>query len=249
MDAINRTSAEPYYQQLGHILEQRIRSKELSPGQRLPSESDLCRTFDLSRSTVRETLRSLQEQGLIRMIPRRGAFVAEQSSGDWMLQVTRGFFETEVDGTRTVDTTVFRSGLEPLPREASDALGLEPGAAGFILERLRCLDGKPAVYSTNFMPPEVGAVLAGTDVLRGTQSLNQTLRAAGYQISSARREVAAVGAPELPARFLGLDVRDPVLLIRSLSRGADGRPFDYYRSYARSDVVTIAVEAQAMDGD
>jgi GntR family transcriptional regulator len=101
------------------------------------------------------------------------------------------------------------------------------------------------MHSTNWLPPDVGAILVGKPVTEGKASLNQTMREAGFLIYAARREVAAVPAGENTARLLGLKRNAPLLLIQSISRNENGRPFDYYRSYVRSDVVNIAVDAQA----
>jgi GntR family transcriptional regulator len=54
-----------------------------------------------------------------------------------------------------------------------------------------------------------------------------------------------LGAPERPAKLLQLKRNAPVLFMRSVSRDENGRPFDYYSSYVRSDVVTISADAEA----
>jgi DNA-binding GntR family transcriptional regulator len=57
------------------IRQEIIRGK-LLPGEPL-HEIDLSRTLNISRGTVREALRLLQQEGLVEAIPYRGAFVAK----------------------------------------------------------------------------------------------------------------------------------------------------------------------------
>jgi DNA-binding GntR family transcriptional regulator len=246
METIDRASSEPYYAQLARILEGRLKTGSFKPGDRLPGETQLCREYELARSTVRETLRTLEQQGLIRMVPNRGAFVNGLETNRWMLQVTQGFLEPEAHSpNRVITTVVLRSGYEPGPDHVAKALSLVGRQDVFVLDRVRQIDGKPAMHSTNWLPGEVGAVLLGKPVLEGSKSLNQTLRESGFSIHSARREVAAVAAPERTAKLLQLKRNAPILLIRSVSRDENGRPFDYYCSYVRSDVVAISVDAEA----
>lgn len=53
------------YQQLADVLRERIQNGSLREGDRLPSEQVIARQAGVSRSTVREALRTLQEAGLI----------------------------------------------------------------------------------------------------------------------------------------------------------------------------------------
>lgn len=247
MQKIDRDSIEPYYSQLANIIEENIRSGLFKSGERIPSESELCRTFDLARSTVRDTFRVLEQKRLIRLVPRRGAYVSDQSDNRWKLQVTQGFLETEAHSRGTeIQTQVLRHGEKPLPEKVAQALNIETGAVGFELERLRFINGLPAVHSINWMPLQVSQALVGKPVLEGEGSLNATLRQAGYHIYRARREVAAVIAPPDVGKYLQVSKTFPVLLIRSSSRDATGTVFDYYESHARNDVVTISVDAEAL---
>jgi GntR family transcriptional repressor for pyruvate dehydrogenase complex len=53
------------YEELAASIRQRIMSGELSAGDRLPAEAVLAREAEVSRSTVREALRTLEQAGLV----------------------------------------------------------------------------------------------------------------------------------------------------------------------------------------
>jgi GntR family transcriptional repressor for pyruvate dehydrogenase complex len=78
----SRTAGPPAYQVLADDLREQITSGRLRPGDRLPTEPQLCAQSGLSRSTVREALRLLSSQHLI--VTTRGvtggSFVAEPSA-------------------------------------------------------------------------------------------------------------------------------------------------------------------------
>lgn len=247
---IDRLGPEPYYLQLHQLVEQQIRDGILAPGDRLPSESELCRRYDLSRSTVRQAVRSLQEKKIISLVPRRGAFVRDLARESWRLQVPAGFFEAEVDhNKRQVETAVIRARRERLPRSIAEVLGLEGRDKGFVLERRRRLDGEVALYSINYLLPEAEAILGPSGVLEGRASLNRTLRDAGFTVFGARRSVEAVGADRTLAEMLEVDVGAPLLLVTSVSWTREGRNFDVYTCWIRSDVVKVSVEAEANPAD
>jgi DNA-binding GntR family transcriptional regulator len=67
--------AAPIRQQVVKALRNAIMSGDLEPGQRLV-EKDLCGLLGASRPPVREALRELEAEGLIRIVPNRGAEVA-----------------------------------------------------------------------------------------------------------------------------------------------------------------------------
>ena len=66
------------WKQLAERLRQAIRSGELAPGQRFPSELGLVQEYSLSRITVRRALAQLRNEGLILVVKSRGTFVADE---------------------------------------------------------------------------------------------------------------------------------------------------------------------------
>lgn len=76
---IDKTSPIPAYHQISSDLTERIDNGEWSIGDRLPSESELARQYDVSRITLRQALSDLEERGLLTRIQGKGAFLTGQT--------------------------------------------------------------------------------------------------------------------------------------------------------------------------
>lgn len=66
----------PKYMQLVDQLIQKVTKGEIRPGEALPSEHQLCETYQLARTTIRNAMQLLEEQGWITRIHGKGSFVS-----------------------------------------------------------------------------------------------------------------------------------------------------------------------------
>lgn len=66
------------FEQAVEQLQEAILGGQFHPGDRLPTEQELCDSLDVSRSTIREALRVLEAGGLIEVRRGSGAYVAEK---------------------------------------------------------------------------------------------------------------------------------------------------------------------------
>src|SRR5436853_7555338 len=80
MGPIDRFSPVPAYRQIADVLREQISAGEVTPGEKLPSERELCETYDVDRGAVRRALALLQAWGLIVTEHGRGAFVRMHSA-------------------------------------------------------------------------------------------------------------------------------------------------------------------------
>jgi GntR family transcriptional repressor for pyruvate dehydrogenase complex len=83
------------YEQIVQQVEESILNGQLKPGDQLPAERDLAQSFGVSRTAVREAVRTLREKGLVEPFSGRGTFVtngtsqAIRQSLDLMIRVNR----------------------------------------------------------------------------------------------------------------------------------------------------------------
>ncbi|NLZ70551.1 MAG: GntR family transcriptional regulator [Clostridiaceae bacterium] len=76
---LDKHSSVPLYAQLKEVLLARIESGEYQPGERIPTEMQLCEEMQLSRPTVRQAVSELVNEGLLEIYKGRGTFVREET--------------------------------------------------------------------------------------------------------------------------------------------------------------------------
>ncbi|WP_461208397.1 FadR/GntR family transcriptional regulator [Desulfocurvus sp. DL9XJH121] len=93
-----------------------VRSGEIAPGGRLPSERYLAEEFGVARSSVREAIRTLADQGVIESRRGAGTFLVDLPQSEILARLTRGLANHR---SRMSQVFGFRRLLEPqLVREA-----------------------------------------------------------------------------------------------------------------------------------
>jgi len=70
------------YKQVIKWLTEKIDTGKLSPGEKIPSENELCETFGLSRQTVRHAISKLVDDGLVETRQGSGTFVSDQRAAE-----------------------------------------------------------------------------------------------------------------------------------------------------------------------
>lgn len=69
-------SRQPAYKAVSEVMENHILSGQLKPGTTLPAEMELAGQFGVNRSTVREAIRQLEQEGLVERRGGKKLFVA-----------------------------------------------------------------------------------------------------------------------------------------------------------------------------
>lgn len=93
-------------------IEKAILSKQLSPGDKLPSENELCQQFGASRTSVREALQSLAANGLISVEKGRGMFVNHITSDSVAAPLSK-YLKMKLDEFYMLDLVKARQIFEP----------------------------------------------------------------------------------------------------------------------------------------
>jgi GntR family transcriptional regulator len=224
-------TAEPLYAKLRDYLRQQILSGTLHASDRLPSEQMLVRQFDVSRVTVRQALRELRNEGLIRSAQGKGCFVSPQGVQDSRSMV--GFHQSMATLGFLATSEVLSVTERFASTEVAQALGLSRRAPVLELRRMRRLNGEPVSCEIRHFPQHIGRHLKSCDLTRDVLPL----LASNCGIRPSRAEVRVEAVPCRPEHAIRLKLRkgEPVLSIYRVTFDLRERAIDYQRLYCRGD--------------
>ena len=244
---INYDSYVPYYIQLIEALRKRIKDKGLKPGDKLPSEPDMCDMYGVSRTVVRQALRELELQGLVTRRKGKGTFVAQPKIHESLVQSLTGFYQDMVERGHISTTKVLQFDIIPAPSKVAQYLEIEPGTEVYSIERLRYVENEPILLVTTYIPCK--SVPGLTNHNLETQSLYELLENTyGLKLARGRRAVEAVSANRREAKLLQISRGDPLILLDSVTYLDNGVPIEYYHAVHRGDRSRFEVELVRISG-
>ncbi|MDL2260076.1 GntR family transcriptional regulator [Deltaproteobacteria bacterium OttesenSCG-928-K17] len=131
----------PAYAQLAALIKQKISSGEYQPGSRIPAEAALSQTYGVAVMTVRQAIRLLVEQGILRRVHGSGTYVC---GPDWTQASfdMKGLLELLADRDN-LDIRILNAGVSEATAGAAAALNLNQDALTISLTRLVSYKGLP----------------------------------------------------------------------------------------------------------
>ena len=222
-------SFQPLYVQIKKLLEQSLETHEWSPGQAIPSETDLAKRFGVSQGTVRKAIDALAGDNLVVRRQGKGTFVTthteERASNFRFLRLRANDGDDEYPASRLLDV---RRGKATA--EIARLLHLKAGDPVIVLRRVLDYGGVPTVLDEITLPAALfrGLTKARYDAHRGSMyGFFETQF--GVRMLKAQEKLRAVAADAASARILKVRVGDPLLSVDRVTLTYGGRPVEWRR--------------------
>lgn len=224
------------------VLADRIAARELLAGSRLPPEPALAAELGVSRATLRDALRSLEEDGLLSRTRGAGTFVTARPRLQNNLGVNFGVTEA-----------IRRAGMEPGCEESrvstsvakhdeARRLSLSPGGEVVVIERVRTADRRPVVFSRDVVDRTMafGDLAALHRISDG--SLYEILdRDYGIVVHHGVASIRPVKADRILAKKLRVAPGALCVYVRQLDYDASGRCVIYSHEFHLADAFEFSV--------
>jgi GntR family transcriptional regulator len=199
----------------------------------IPTEPELMERYQVSRTTVRQTLDKLANVNLIRRQQGRGTFVAHPTVEQALVRIVS--FTDDMEG-RGIEpgTVVLASSLVPAPEDIAERLEIGPQDELAYLKRLRLADGEPMSVEESHLVHRFCPGILGGDF--ASSSLRQALAERhGIQWSRAKQTIRAIAAPSDLAQTLSIEPEAPILYVERVSYSRENLPVEFLRIFYRAD--------------
>ena len=240
---MQRTSG-PLYAQTADALRARLADKVRREGDRLPSESELCREFGVSSITVRRAVGMLAAEGLLVRIQGKGTF----ASGDHTLilgppQLTSFTQDMERRGWRSSARVVSVS-FVPASVAVATKLGISEGGPPTVVKRVRLADEAPVGLQAAHVPSLFFPGLERHDCSH--ESLYRVFeRTYGVKPANAAETYRASTVEDHEAELLEVPPGSPVFRVERVTSDGTGRRIELVESVIRGDRYTLALRLSA----
>lgn len=223
----------PYYHQIRAILRDKIANGQFLANERLPSEGQLQRMFEVSRATVRQALQALEHEGLITRLPGKGSFVTPPENAVAQVKMTcllEDLIALGIPGRNVVSGVgVVRAG-----RVIAEAMKLPGGDNVFTFLRVVMVGGAPFACHRAFLPVCAGKRLREKD-LGNPHLLRLLAEKCDLHAETAEHSIEAVLADANQADLLGVEPGTALLSVTRTSFDRAGNAIEHGNTLYRSD--------------
>lgn len=241
---VDRESQQKLYVQMYSIIKNKIETREWPSGSQIPTEDELCKTYDVSKATVRMAIAELVRNGYLKKQQGKGTFVTAVQPDFGIAMKTRLTEDMFGEGVKARKELVAKGPKEPSEELKSilklSGAGDEDGKLYYILCK-RVVNNEPAYLEETYVKLGVFPGIENEDVCRkpfydliqekGEKKIFKVVQT--IEVSELKGEAASL-----------LRTRDgaPALMLHRLLIGSDARPIAYTRLLGISRQYKIQTE-------
>jgi GntR family transcriptional regulator len=234
----------PLYFQLEQIIKSKILMGEFLPGEQIPTEKDLCETYQVSTITARQAILNLVNEGLIIRRQGKGSFIKEglKDIKNIKTLLLKGDINDIIpEGLETLKVRVLDIMRIVSPKKVATLLEIGEGQEVIQVRRTRSGNGIPVSYIKNYIPLEIGekikredlCVYPMLDILRNRLKIPLT---GGIQY------VEAIVADYDIASALSISISSPILYLETIIFARQKKPVEFVQTFYRPDQFRYSVK-------
>lgn len=229
----------PLYHQIKEILIARISAGEWESGDLIPSEVKLMEEFKVSRTTIRQAITVLVQEGLLEKRQGRGTTVKSLKLTGSLGRLT-GFAEEIMERGYVPKSQLLKAEYRKDLFIEKKNLNIPADGEVLSIHRLRFIDDEPIAIEKTSWPKYIGDILLQHD-LSGAKYY-QILEENKMYLKNANETIAAINATPYEAELLGVSPGTALLQMKRLSYGVNDEPIEFTVTKFRSDLYQYKID-------
>lgn len=227
----------PLYYQLKELILKEIKEEHYKSGDLIPTEKEISEFFQISRTTVRQAITELVQEGWLHRVKSKGTFVSVPKISQEFIRKVESFNDEiqrqgMVPSTEVIELKTLRG--SEVSEDILKMLCLDKSDSVIFLHRKRMADGIPIVNVKTYLPYDTCSFVLDHDL--NTERLYSILfQKDETRIFRMERTVEAVEANAEDVRLLDMKKGKPVQFFVSVGYNPYGKPIEYTLSRYRGD--------------
>jgi len=236
----------PKYYRISREIIGRIRSGELQPGMRVPSENELIREYGVSNTTARKALHEIETEGWCTRVKGRGTFVREKAvsrSANRILAFTRNMLEAGYrPSTKVLDTRRVERGYD------ATINGRQYRMAGpvYKIHRLRLADEAPMMIEVRYISMHLCPGIQTKDFTRSLYEIYE--KDYGLHLTEIQQMLSTIMLDAVTQRFFDLAGPVPAFRVEGVTFCGKEMILEMEDSIYRGDKYRFSVSARPENG-
>ena len=209
-NTIDKTTPIPLYFQLKQLILGAIKDGTYPPGSMIPTENELVEMYSISRTTVRQAISELAQEGRLTRVKSKGTFVTDPKINQSFLSKIESFNVQITREGHVPSTEVLTLSAKKANEFIASNLGISISDTVIYLQRRRFADDTPIVTIDTYLPDKFCHDLLNVDFT--VNSLYSELSTSDKtRVVRIHRHVEATSAAKQDTKQLDIPLKAPIL--------------------------------------
>lgn len=240
MNKLQGNVASPLYQQLYDTILEKIDNGEYQVGDKIPSEEQLSKLYDISRITVRSAIKKLCDDNILVKKHGKGTFVSMPVYVD-SASAEGSFTKSCLQQGQKPSTKIIYKGLKLANFDVAKKIGINENDEMIHIERLRLIDDRPTILEEDYFIAKFDFML--TKEVENKPLLDVIREHTGNKAEYFDDVMEVRYATREQANHLHCVTGTPLLFVSQLVVGENNQVLYYNEQFIRSDIYKFSVRS------
>jgi GntR family transcriptional regulator len=231
---INKNSQIPYYLQVRENLLKKIDDGVFKPEEKIPSEEELCKYYNVSRPTIRQAIKELINDGKLIIKKGKGTYAIKQKFESLLIDKIVSFADELKQNKIPFNDNIIEFKIIKPNNEIANILEISPDSDVIYYNRIRSIENEPLYNTRGFIirdlcPGFINEKIENQSVF---YLLEHEYNLDFYRI---KRYLQPISTGIEESKLLEISVGIPIHYLETIIYDKNSKPIGYFKDYFRGD--------------